>query len=505
MTMHVGIDLGTTFSLIARVDAHGIPVLFPDRHEAERFKTPSVVHIGPEGALVGQAVEELLEDAPELPVARFAKLSMGRDQPIYVDHLGRAWHPEVISALILKKLARDVAAYTDEAIDGAIISVPAHFNDPQRQATRHAGALAGLTVVDLVEEPLAAATHYGARTVPPGSTILVYDLGGGTFDVTVLHVGSEGLYALATDGASDLGGKNFDEMIMSLVAQQFILAHRYDPLQDPVVSAQLRRQAEAMKTKLAMPGQGEVRKALLLGGRAQEILLTRSHFEQAICPLIERSLEVCERALKAASLDWTAIDQVLMAGGSTLVPAVETAVRRASNLPGDRVKRHQPHMAIAYGAALIAAQCSGSPAGKAPPLLQRVSGFDLGCRVFDPATRQPAVDKLIARNTPIPTRRTMTYYTNRADQARIVLDIVQVKAPGEPPIRLGYFAFPLDQPRKNHPLEITLGYDEHGMVSVVARDPDTGREVKRDFTGSAHPMDRILAQKALLENVRLCD
>jgi molecular chaperone DnaK len=502
--MHVGIDLGTTFSLIARVDVHGIPVLFPDRHEAERFKTPSVVHIGPDGALVGQTVEELLEDMPELPVARFVKLSMGREEPIFVDHLGRAWHPEAISALILKKLLRDVAAFTDEPIDGAILSVPAHFNDAQRQATRHAGELAGLSVVDLVEEPLAAATHYGAHAVAPGRTILVYDLGGGTFDATVLHVDSDGLYALATDGASDLGGKNFDETIMNMVAEQFRLAHRYDPLDDPVVSAQLRRQAEAMKIKLAMPGQGEVRKALFLGGRAQEVLLTRGQFEQAIRPLVDRSLDVCERALTAASLDWTAIDQVLMAGGSTLVPAVEAAVRRASNLTGDRIKRHQPHMAIAYGAALIAAQHAGAPAGQAPPLLQRVSGFELGCRVHDPATRQLTVDTVIARNTPIPARRTVTYYT-QPDQARIFLDIVQVKAPGEPVISLGQFAFAVDRPRKNHPLEITLGYDERGMVSVVARDPDTGREVTREFTGSPHPMDRILAQKALLDSVPLSE
>ena len=172
---------------------------------------------------------------------------MGHDKPIFVDHLGRAWHPEAISALILKKAHRDVAAYTDEPIDGAIISVPAHFNDAQRQATRHAGELAGLNVIDLVEEPLAAAHSLRRPHIPPGSTILVYDLGGGTFDATVLHVDSKGLYALATDGASDLGGKNFDEAIMAMVAEQFRLAHRYDPLQDPVVSAQLRRQAEAIE------------------------------------------------------------------------------------------------------------------------------------------------------------------------------------------------------------------------------------------------------------------
>src|SRR5262249_17989884 len=161
-------------------------------------------------------------------------------------------------------------------------------------------------------------------------------------------------------------------------------------------------------------------------------------------------------------------------------------------LPGDRVERKNPHRAIAYGAALIAAERSGSSAGQVPSILQRVSGFDLGVRVFDPATRELAVDTVIARNRPIPERRTITYYTNRPDQARIILDIVQVKAPGETPISLGQFAFPVERPRKNHPLELTLGYDEQGMVRVVARDPDSGREVQRDFTGSAHPRDRIL-------------
>lgn len=503
--MHVGIDLGTTFSLIARVDAHGTPILFPDRHESQRFNTPSVVHVGPDGALVGQAVEELLDDTPSLPVARFVKLSMGRDEPIYTDHLGRAWRPEALSALILKKLRRDVAAFTDEPIEGAIISVPAHFNDPQRQATRQAAELAGLRVLDLVEEPLAAALHYGAKSVPAGQTMLVYDLGGGTFDATILRVEEQGLYALATDGASDLGGKNFDEAIMELIAEQFRLAHRYDPLQDPIAAGQLRRQSEQLKIKLSRPGRGEVRMSLLLGGKTQEILLTRGHFEQATRGLVDRSLEVCNRALKGAGLDWASIDQVMMAGGSTLLPVVESALGRVSAKTGDRIRRHQPHMAIAYGAALIAAQRSGSAAGPAPKLAQRISGFDLGCRVFDAVTGQMKVDTIIPRNTPVPTRQTITYFTNRPDQGRIILEIVQVKGPDELPTSLGHFAFPIERPRKNHPLEVTLGYDDQGLVSVVARDPETKREVKRDFTGSAHPLDGIAEQRALLQSVTFGD
>jgi molecular chaperone DnaK len=503
--MYLGIDLGTTYSLIARVDPHGTPVLFPDRHEADRFKTPSVVSIGPEGALVGQAVEELLEEAPSLEVARFVKLRMGQDEPVLVDPLGRARHPEAISALILKKLLRDVEAFSDEPIGGAILAVPAHFDDLQRQATRDAARLAGLSLLDVIEEPLAAATHYGAHTLTPGQTLLVYDLGGGTFDATVLHVGTEGLYALATEGASDLGGKNFDEAIMGLIADQFRLAHRYDPLGDPLASRQLRRQAEALKIRLSLPGCGEVNAALLLGGRILEIQLSRRQLDQATQPLLDRSLDVCRRVLQAAGLDWAAIDQVMMAGGSTLLPAVETALRRASDKPGDRIRRHLPHQAIAYGAALIAAQRAGASAGQTPPLRQRVSGFDLGCRVYDPVSHHLIVDTVIARNTPIPARQTRTYYTNRADQRRIVVEVVQVRSPSEAPTSLGHFAFPVDQPRANYPLEVTFGYDDQGLVSVLARDPQTGREVKRDFTGSPDPSERVLRQKALLDSVAICE
>ena len=254
--MHVGIDLGTTFSLIARVDAVGIPVLFPDRHEAERFKTPSVVHVGPEEALVGQAVEELLEDVPELPVARFAKLSMGRDEPIYPRPSrsglapGSDLGPDPQEASPRRRgLYRRADRRGDHQRAGAFQRLAAPGDTARRE-------LAGLNVIDLVEEPLAAATHYGAdiqyrRAARSWSTTWAAARSTPPCCMSI----SKGLYALATDGASDLGGKNFDEAIMRMIADQFRLAHRYDPLQDPIVSAQLRRQAEAMKIKLAMPGQ----------------------------------------------------------------------------------------------------------------------------------------------------------------------------------------------------------------------------------------------------------
>ena len=163
MTMRVGIDLGASFSSVSRVREDGMPVLFQERSRADQAATPSVVHIGADGALVGEAVEELLEDVPNLPVARFAKLFMGQAAPIYTDHAGRYWYPEAIAAVILKKLVRDVERNSDESIDGAILCVPAQFDDAQRRAMLNAAILAGLSVLDLVAEPFAAAAFYGTR------------------------------------------------------------------------------------------------------------------------------------------------------------------------------------------------------------------------------------------------------------------------------------------------------------------------------------------------------
>jgi molecular chaperone DnaK len=504
--MHLGIDLGTLYSQVARVDAHGNPVLFPDQREAERFRTASVVHVGPDGALVGQAVEDLLEEMPCLRVARSVKQKLGSAEPVLIDHGGQAWLPEGIAALVLKKLRRDVQAYTDEPVESATISVPAHASDLQRRATLRAGALAGFTAVQLVEDPLAAAAHYGTRDAGADRTVLVYDLGGATFGATVLHVGRDGLVALATEGTSDLGGMNFDEAVMGFIADQFRMAHAYDPLQDPAAAGPLRRHAEALKIQVASSAPGVVRTGLLIGGRVQEIVLTRRQLDRIGAPLVERTIAVCEMALRAAGQTWDIVHQIVLAGNSTLLPAVEEAVRRASGKPADRVHRDQPHLAVAYGSALIAAQQAGQGSPGVCRLRRRITGVDLGFRVIDPVTRATTVDVVIPKNAPIPTCTTTTYFSNRADQKRIMVEVVQVPNSAAPPASLGHFAFLLEHPRKNHPLEVTLGYDEHGMVTVGARDPETNQGVKQDL-GDLPQRDRMTVQNQaqLLHRTRLCE
>jgi molecular chaperone DnaK len=296
---------------------------------------------------------------------------------------------------------------------------------------------------------------------------------------------------------------------MDLLAEQFRRAHRYDPRAEPVCAQRLRRHAEAIKIKLSAPGRNEVRTAILLGAHTLEVVLTRTEFEQLTGPHIERSLTVCEKLLQAAGLDWQALDGVLLAGGASLVPAVAEALRQVSGKPAEQVQRRQPHMAIAYGAALLAADRASVPTGGALQdrnskyEIRNLAGAALGLRVINPATRRPEVEIVIPQNTPVPVRRSTIYHSNRAGQTRMVFEVVQVKQIDEP-VSLGHFAFPLENPRPLHKLEVTLGYDAHGLVTVDARDAGTGREVRREFGGSeSQGADEMRAQAELLASVRL--
>jgi molecular chaperone DnaK len=498
---HLGIDLGTTFSLVAQVNQHNSAALFPDFHDANAFRTPSVVHVGPDGALVGQTVEDLLEDEPTLPVARFTKLRMGEEEELFRDEGGRSFYPESVSALIMRKLVRDALAFGAEEPRSLVVAVPAQFNDTQRRATRDAALLAGLPTPTLVEEPVAAATYYGNRAEAE-QTIFVFDLGGGTFDATVLQASSEGLYALATEGSNEVGGRVFDEAIMEQVAAAFMKEHNLDPLQDPAARVLLRRFAEQTKLRLSKPGQTKVKKTLLLCGRTADVLVTKKKLAARFSELIDETLKVCSRCLRASGLDWSYMDRVLLTGGSSLIPLVRTKLQAASGKPEQEVFLNQPHQAVAYGAAMVAAQETGEGAADAPKLMQQIASHDLGLRVRG-RDGEPCVKTLIERNTPLPARHTKVFYTARADQTRVILELVQCRADSER--SLGYFAFgPIRAGQAQYPIEVTVSYTAEGLVRVQARDPRTGQEVSRVMEDSEDGLaPRLSCQRELLQGMRV--
>ncbi len=501
--INVGIDLGTTYSSISHVNSHGVPALFPDRFDANEFRTPSVVHIGQDSCLVGQTVEDLLEDEPLLPIVRFVKLKTGTQDSIYTDSRGRDWSPTAVSALILRKLLQDVSAYANEDVEGALVTVPAQFGDAQRRAAKEAALLAGIPLPVLMEEPVAAATFHGLHESTREQTLFIYDLGGGTFDATILHASPDGLRVLATEGAVDVGGKAFDEAIMDEIGTDYHRTHGTLPLDDAATALELRRLAEQVKVKIGKPSVGQVRKTMLLCGKTYDFALTRSQYEGLITPLVDKTMDACDRCLKGAALAWAAIDKVVLAGGSVLTPLVQNRIRIASDKPGDKVIVQQPHQAVAYGAALLAQQASGKTDDDLPRVTQRICAYDLGIRVWDKRQGRPAVKPLIKRNTPLPGSASTTLYTSRSDQRRMIIEMVQSR--GEEDKSLGYFEFgSIAKPRKNYPVELTVAYDIEGLVRVSARDPLTGAEMDHTMQDE-HQAETasLLRQRELLESVRV--
>lgn len=485
--MIAGIDLGTTFSLISYLDSSGTPTLCPSRRDPQRFQTPSVVHIGERGCIVGDLVEELLIEEPGLPVCRFAKLSMGQPgKTVFTDPSGFAYTPEAISSLVLRKLKEDAEAALSEPITGAVITVPANFNDAQRQATVNAGRLADIPVLGLVEEPLAAATFFGLNTKGGERLIFVFDIGGGTLDATILSATPDGLYAIATEGADNIGGKNFDELIMEIVADQFRGQFGSDPRQDAEAAQRLRMFATQSKIQLSAPGANVISKPLLLAGKSLRLTFSRAQFETSADPWLEACQEVCERALRSQQLGWDDIDELILTGGSSLVPCVERKVREMSGLQPARIRREQPHASIAYGAALLAEQFHGEKKTAAPPLRQQVTSNDLGLRIFDAKERKPIFHAMIEKNVPVPVTAKQTFYTQKGDQTSISIELLQRKDPFTPPETLGQFTFgPLRRPEQGHPVSVEMGYDGTGRVTVTATDGRTGESVEREFSKQA--------------------
>ena len=499
--MHLGIDLGTTYSLVSYLNAQGIPTLIPDQNNAREFRTPSIIHFSEEGCYVGSIVEDLLLDDPELLAHRFIKLEMGAETAVFKDAKGNDWRPEAISAIYLKKLLQDVEAQVGEDIESVVIAVPANFNDAQRRGTKIAARLAGLPTPTLIEEPIAAATFYGASQQVE-ETLFIYDLGGGTFDATVLQSSPDGLYALATQGRNDIGGKTINERLIAFLSKDFQSRTGLSVDSDQANATRLMQFAEDAKLKLSEPGVGQVRETLFLSGTAFEIILTRSQFEQIIEPLIDESILVCENCLKDAGMDWSMIDRLILAGGSSMMPMVLDKLRNRSGLPGSRIATKQPHQSIAYGAALVAAQLAGKSANS-PKLHRQIASNDLGLRVWNKALNAPDVEVLIKRNTPLPTEYTRTFYTTREDQTRLVIELVQKSAESIDEVQsLGHFAFgPLANPRKNLPVEITIKADMEGLLHITAKEPSSGQVINQTMGNDGESYAPWLhEQKTLVSN-----
>ena len=412
MAGHLGIDLGTTFSLAAFLNDRNVPELIPDARYHEEFITPSVIHVEGNHVLVGHTAERVLHARPNLPVTRHAKLAMGTDDVLFEDRKGQSWLPQSISSAILKKLRHDATVRLGHEPDSATIAVPANFTSRQRLATRIAGLQAGFETVDLIDEPVAAAAAYGLQNPGSDQTIFVFDLGGGTFDATVIHNASDGIHVLSTAGSKQIGGKFFDEAIAQDLETHYQEVTGKQQL-SPATKETFRKFAIEAKCNLSMAKQYRLHKDLLLDQEVHSMLYTYHHLSRVLYPMLQKTIDLSEQCIKEAGLEWSQIDKVLLTGGSSQLPAVTEKLMQASGLSTESFSIFQPSDAIAFGAALV----GNSDKNESYQLKQQISAYELGILTVNPETGMKAVEVLMPRNCSLPfsCKRRFYYLSDKED------------------------------------------------------------------------------------------
>ena len=482
MAKIIGIDLGTTNSCAAVIEC-GKPVVIPNA-EGQRT-TPSVVAFTKAGErLVGDAAKrQAVTNAPR--TVSSVKRSMGSDTRIPID--GKCYAPQQISAMILQKLKADAEAYLGEPVTEAVITVPAYFNDAQRQATKDAGRIAGLEVRRIINEPTAAALAYGLDN-GRAQTVMVYDLGGGTFDVSLIQIGDGIVQVLATCGDNHLGGDDFDARIVDWLVDQFRREHGQDLTGDRVAMQRLREEAEKAKKELSAATQTEINLPFLTAGPEGPVhfqaTLTRAVFEELCGELVERTALPVRNALSDAHLSASDLDQVLLVGGSTRIPAVQAKVQRMVGLEPSHALN--PDECVALGAAVQAGRLGGEElAGAGENLLL----MDVTPLTLSVETVGGVATHLIERNATIPTRFSKVFTTASPFQSTVEIKVLQGEREFAKDNKLlGTFTLRgIKRAWAGVPkIEVTFDIDANGIVKVSARDLDTGREQGITITGSSN-------------------
>ncbi len=513
MSKIIGIDLGTTNSAMAVLEG-GEPTIIINA-EGDRT-TPSVVSFQKDGELVvGKAAKNRAVTNPENTIASIKRfigrnysetasergtvaynIKNGKDGRNMVDIDGKEYTPEEISARVLQKLKADAEKYLGEPVTEAVITVPAYFNDAQRQATKDAGKIAGLEVKRIINEPTAAALAYGLNKTDKDEKVLVFDLGGGTFDVSILELGDGVFEVLSTSGDNHLGGDDWDQRIIDWMADKFKGEHVVDLRKDKMTLQRLKEAAEKAKMELSSATQATINLPFITAVEGQPVhldyTLTRAEFERITSDLLDRCKTPVHTALRDAGLKSSDIDEVVLVGGSTRMPAVQEEVKKITGK--DPHMGVNPDEVVAIGAALQGGVLAGDAAASGILLLD-VTPLSLGVE-----TMGGVMTRMIERNTTIPTRKTEVYSTAADNQTTVEIHVLQ----GERNFArdnktLGRFQLTgiPSAPRGVPQIEVTFDIDANGIVNVSAKDLGTGKEQKITISGSTalsdDEIDRMVA------------
>lgn len=517
-----GIDLGTTFSVIAHIDAYQRPAVIPNA-EGD-LTTPSVVQFDGDERIVGKEARNSAALYPETTIQTI-KRHMGRSGYQFA-YQGRTYTAQEIASYILRRLAQDAATFTGQPVTDVVITCPAYFGVAEREATAEAGAIAGLTVRSIINEPTAAAIAYGAHD-RRDQTILVYDLGGGTFDVSIIEINGGDLTVIATDGDHFLGGRNWDEAVVTFLAEAW--QHEHTTTDDPLDSLEtledLFLKAQTAKHTLTQRDKTDVR--VMHAHTPARVTLTREKFDELTAPLLERTIELTHAAIKAAqSKGLHNIDQILLVGGSSRMPQV---MARLQHEFGTTPTMHDPDHAVAKGAAIYAQKLAldqtirvtiatrlglppGDVAADTVPVdvldeatreaaansgmqldyakaivqrrIQNVASRSFGVLAYDPRQNADVVSNLVVRNAPLPAGHSMRYGTRSAGQQSVLIQIMEnlgeaelVTVADSRKIGEAELVLPPGMPEKS-PIDVAFRLDEQGRLHMRAIDPTTGRDVQ---------------------------
>ena len=487
-----GIDIGSQYARIAVLGTDGAPVLCPDQEQSNVVRTPSTVHIGDGVALVGASAEEVLEESPRAPAVRDPRATLGAPAAPLTDSGGRAWHGDALLAVLLKKLNRDVRAFVSDSISSVALAVPSYADEKMRRGLKDAALLAGLGQSTIVDSPVVAANYHaflGGRE----QRLLVVDIGAGGHDCALVVKAPEGFSIAAHAGSTEHGSEAIDRSIVRAIADQFRDEHGVDILRDPANDIPLRQLAE--RIKLAVLGREDtpaLRQTVLIGRRVVDLALARRH----LVAVADRVLESLQGSLRSCLVSTSdPVDCVLLIGGGRQLHGVRRCLAEAAA----GVPIVEREFAAVFGAALAADTIQGQS-------MESKSGMlvgDIGMRVWNAVKNAPDFRVLIPGATQLPAQQTITLYTRRPNQERLVLDLVKRLAADDEGESLATFEFgPFENMPKDHPVEIVVACDLDGIIKVTARDPQTRREISQYSSGGeAAGAERLARQRDLVASL----